>query len=535
MYHSGEVTNEHKENAKLKSSPTTQLIKEIVFSDGSTVSYEYDAEERITKGTEVYPLKERLVTDEGVSFRERWVTDVTEYTYDALGQLLTETKNGEMINQMTYDAYGNICSKNGKTYSYGDSKWKDLLTQVDGKWIDYDDQGNPIIYLDTNSLYWGKGRQLEMFTKCDEDYNEICRCDYTYNANGIRTSKTVNNIRHDYLLEGTKILRETWQNKTLIPLYDNQDQVCGISYKGILYSFLKNLQGDVVALVDDNGETVARYSYDAFGVPTVLEDHTDIQITRINPFLYRGYYYDWEIGMYYLQSRYYDPNLGRFLNGDDTEFLGGNNKVLSWNLFAYCENDSIGQYDPLGTDAYWITDSKTLAGAGHSSLLICVNNSWYYFYFGAKKFLKPVNGPSKVIFEKISGFLQRGRIDYDKLNNKLMGGIAPFTGDKKYEGKGYNKSFRIKGNFNSAYNYIKNSVKYKKYNIAKENCAWMCIEVLKVGGITNDQFSELLNIQYRTFRFRYWTFRGWKTKTYTYANVLVPSVVHNKVCTIFNG
>ena len=63
----------------------------------------------------------------------------------------------------------------------------------------------------------------------------------------------------------------------------------------------------------------------------------------------------------------------------------------------------------------------------------------------------------------------------------------------------------------------------------------MCIEVLKVGGITNDQFSELLNIQYRTFRFRYWTFRGWKTKTYTYANVLVPSVVHNKVCTIFNG
>ena len=237
--------------------------------------------------------------------------------------------------------------------------------------------------------------------------------------------------------------------------------------------------------------------------------------------------------MHYLQSRYYDPEIGRFINADDAEFAMNADDVIQHNLFAYCENDSVGGCDPFGTDAYWITDSKTLAG--HSSLLICVNNSWYYFYFGAKKFLKPVNGPSKVIFEKISGFLQRGRIDYDKLNNKLMGGIAPFTGDKKYEGKGYNKSFRIKGDFNATYKYINNYVKKKKYNIAKENCAWMCIEVLKVGGITNDQFSELLNIQYRTFRFRYWTFRGWKTKTYTYANVLVPSVVHNKVCTIFNG
>ena len=144
-------------------------------------------------------------------------------------------------------------------------------------------------------------------------------------------------------MEGTKILRETWQNKTLIPLYDNQDQVCGISYNGRLYSFLKNLQGDVVALVDEQGETVARYSYDAWGVPTVLEDHTDFQITRINPFLYRGYYYDWEIGMYYLQSRYYDPVVGRFLNGDDAELVS-----MDENLFQYCYNSPVVRIDLLG-------------------------------------------------------------------------------------------------------------------------------------------------------------------------------------------
>ncbi|MBR3844729.1 MAG: RHS repeat protein, partial [Clostridia bacterium] len=80
IYHSGEVTQEHKENAKLKSSPTTGLVKEIVFSDGATVSYEYDAEERITKVTEVYTLKEPELTDEGYIFNERKVTDVTQYT-----------------------------------------------------------------------------------------------------------------------------------------------------------------------------------------------------------------------------------------------------------------------------------------------------------------------------------------------------------------------------------------------------------------------------------------------------------------------
>ncbi len=387
VYQSGEATQIHKDNAKLKSSPTTGLVKEIVFSDGSTLSYEYDAEERITKVTEVYTLKEPEVTDEGVIFHERQVTDVTEYTYDVLGQLLTETKNGVVINQMTYDNYGNIRSKNGKTYSYGYGAptWKDLLTQVDGKWIDYDEQGNPIIYMDTHSLYWGKGRELLTFIKCDEDYNEVCRCDYMYNANGIRTSKTVNDIRHDYLLEGTKILRETWQNKTLIPLYDNQDQVCGISYNGNLFSFLKNLQGDVIALVDETGETVARYSYDAWGVPTVLEDHTDIQITNVNPYLYRTYYYDREIGMYYLQSRYYDPTIGRFVNGDDATYLGASGTIIGYNLFAYCENSACNFMDCQGYLSYpaGLFDTYTYnrtAAVNYAQKWYGSRNKQYYSY-----------------------------------------------------------------------------------------------------------------------------------------------------------
>ena len=120
-YHAGAVTDEHKANGKLKSSATTQLVSQIVLSNGTTLSYGYDAEERITSVVESYEVN-------GVP-----VTTTTLYTYDALGQLLTETVNGQLINAMEYDNYGNIVKKNGKEYTYGDGTWKDMLTAYDGQ------------------------------------------------------------------------------------------------------------------------------------------------------------------------------------------------------------------------------------------------------------------------------------------------------------------------------------------------------------------------------------------------------------------
>ena len=131
---------------------------------------------------------------------------------------------------MKYDNYGNIIEKNGKAYTYGDAKWKDLLTGFDGETIEYDAQGNPVKYLG-HTLTWEKGRQLKSF-----DSNT-----YTYNANGIRTSKTINGVKHTYTLDGTKILRETWEDNTLVPLFDNEDSVCGILYNSVPYYFIKNL------------------------------------------------------------------------------------------------------------------------------------------------------------------------------------------------------------------------------------------------------------------------------------------------------
>ncbi len=315
-YLNGAVTDEHKDNKLLKSTPTTQLVSEITFSDGRTIDYEYDAEERITK-----------VTDS--------VDGITRYTYDALGQLLTETKNGQLINSMIYDRYGNILHKNGIDYGYN-GIWKDRLSHYDGKEITYDAQGNPLKYLD-HILFWEKGRQLKSFD------NSV----YTYNANGIRTSKTIDGIRHDFYLDGGKILKETWLDNTLETVFDNEDSVCGIVYNGEPFYFQKNLQGDIIGITDQNANVVVRYSYDAWGKCTITRAINGV-IARINPFRYRGYYYDSETGLYYLQSRYYDPVVGRFLNGDQVEFAVMQQGAIGHNLFAYCGNDCVNESDQSG-------------------------------------------------------------------------------------------------------------------------------------------------------------------------------------------
>ena len=239
---------------------------------------------------------------------------------------------------MTYDNYGNIRAKNGVVYTYGDADWKDLLTGYGNQTITYDAQGNPTSYLG-HALTWEKGRQLKSF-----DSNT-----YTYNANGIRTSKTINGIKHTYTLDGTKTLRETWGDNTLIPFYDNEDSVCGILYNDAPYYFIKNLQGDVIAIVDKDAETVAKYAYDAWGVCTITQDTTDCNIATINPFRYRSYYYDEEIDMYYLQSRYYNAAVGKFINADATPQVSyvAFDAVTS-NMLAYCSNSPSNMCDENG-------------------------------------------------------------------------------------------------------------------------------------------------------------------------------------------
>ncbi len=125
--------------------------------------------------------------------------------------------------------------------------------------------------------------------------------------------------------------------------------MCGILYNTVPYYFLKNLQGDIIAVTNANGETVAKYSYDAWGVCTVTED--DSGIGTVNPYRYRGYYYDAEIGLYYLQSRYYDAGVGRLVNADEAVFATISRENAKCALYTYSDNEPVLNSDYTG---YWV-------------------------------------------------------------------------------------------------------------------------------------------------------------------------------------
>ena len=329
-YHEGVISQNHLDNGKQVSDPQTTLVKQIEFADGRIIEYEYDAEERITRVIDT-------------------VDGTYEYVYDEQGQLLTEMRNGDTVSRMTYDDYGNIINKNGVAYTYGGGdNWKDQLTRYGSQTIgSYDGNGNPRSYLG-KTLVWEKGRQLKSFGSNT----------YTYNKDGIRTSKTVNGVKHSYVLDGTNIVKETWGSNTLIPLYDLDNSVCGIKYNNTAYYFYKNLQGDVIAITDASGTVIARYVYDAWGrVLQVTDAHCNsvandsAHIANINPFRYRGYYYDQETQLYYLQSRYYDPKVGRFINAD--KIIDFRNNAFC-NQFSYCHNNPVNSVEIEGAFALTI-------------------------------------------------------------------------------------------------------------------------------------------------------------------------------------
>ena len=267
----------------------------------------------------------------------------------------------------TYDIRGNILSR--KTYAYttgtlgtvqdtdtyeyydqsSSTMWGDALLRYDGtNFISYDAIGNPTGYYNSMSdIYtfsWQNGRQLASGTKGTTEFA------YTYNADGLRTKKVVNGVTTEYYWAGSQLAMmivnpDLSTKKVLKFYYDAEGIPMCLDYNGTVYYYITNLQGDVVALADQYGEVI-RYEYDAWGKPIstyyVATPYHDAMY--YNPLRYRGYIYDNETGFYYLQSRYYDPVVSRFINSDgqlNEGFLGNN-------MFAYCENNPISYYDPDG-------------------------------------------------------------------------------------------------------------------------------------------------------------------------------------------
>ena len=297
--------------------------------------------------------------------------DVTTYTYDDLGQLISEVK-GNTTRTYTYDNAGNITSitdtteretldpdpgfgpiihwdltpptviSSTQTLGYTNSQWGDLLTSYNGHAITYDGIGNPLSYYNGSSYtFTWEGRRLVGAVKGSNTMS------FEYNDEGIRTSKTVNGVETVYYVNGGQIVAEKTGTRTIVYIYDASDTPIGMMYRTNSYAgntwdvfwYEKNLQGDIVAVYNSSGTKLVTYDYyDAWGNYTVSYSNSGASTgAQYNPFRYRGYYYDTDLGMYYLQSRYYDAKICRFISADG--YVSTGQGILNHNMFVYGVNN----------------------------------------------------------------------------------------------------------------------------------------------------------------------------------------------------
>ena len=234
------------------------------------------------------------------------------------------------------------------SYNYQDTYgWGDLLTSYDGRTITYDEIGNPLS--DGEWTYtWKRGRQLASMTKGNTTWT------YTYDAGGMRTKRTNGMDTYTYIYNGSQLARlivDAQESFDFYFTYDATGTPLTVTENGYTYYYVTNLQGDVIGIKDGSGNQVVSYAYDAWGK---LLYRTNTQLAEYNPLRYRGYVYDWETGLYYVSSRYYDPEIGRWINADIPEILTADfENFTQYNLFAYCFNNPVNMTDETGAFPKW--------------------------------------------------------------------------------------------------------------------------------------------------------------------------------------
>jgi RHS repeat-associated protein len=370
------------------------------ISDTDNASYEYYPDGKLKKITYPRLNDNSLLTTEYVYSAIGRLTSVTNkknstilssfaYTYDANGNIIT-VNDGTAVKNHVYDKLNRLIEiqpavGNKTVYTY-DLRGNRLTVSSDWFHLDlvdtgytYDLQnrlktvtkGSALTIMETaNPQTEGKtvtGSALEVSKKDvsliaaeDERTSEI----KTITGSAIYTAQGVKTTTMEYYADGLRAGKYTEAGSDLY-VYDlsgylvaeaknaatiTANYVWGpdrvLSKKetgGGEYYYLYNGHGDVVQIVDRNGNVVNNYKYDEWG--NILESNETIS----NPFKYAGEIYDEETGLYYLRARYYDPALGRFLNEDSVE--GQVNNPLSLNLYTYCYNNPLIYIDPTGNTA----------------------------------------------------------------------------------------------------------------------------------------------------------------------------------------
>ena len=356
------------------SKETSTLIKSIKTPIG-TYTYEYDKLGNITSVTDGTST---------VSYEYDSLNQLTRVNDEKAGKTITYSyTNGNITEQKEYEyttgELGEPVSE--KTWNYTDSTWSDLLTNFNGTQITYDEIGNPLT-IGNKNLTW-LGRQLQSIT----DGEKII--EYAYNGDGNRVSKTVNGVKTEFIYNGDILAGQITGDDKIVFMYDNNSDIFGFIYNNTEYYYIKNAQNDVIAIADENGNVLVNYTYDPWGKvisitdkdgnellqePTVDETATTVadelitksatvdettkdvdtatKIAFLNPIRYRSYYYDSETEWYYLKTRYYSPDMCRFINVDG--YIQTGQGMLDKNMFAYCGNNPVNMLDQNGEFAGWI-------------------------------------------------------------------------------------------------------------------------------------------------------------------------------------
>ena len=281
---------------------------------GKTVTYTYDGMNRLTR--ENNELLNKTITyyyDEGGNLREE-----REYDYT------TETLSG---------------SPKKLTTAVMDEKWKDKLLKWGSTQMTYDACGNMLKKGDT-SFTWMQGRKLSEISN-----SKSIR--YYYDHTGARVKKVVDGVTTEYRMAGSLIVSERTGDETIWYQYDSAARLVAMVVGGVRYNYVRNAQNDITGLIDKTGKRVVSYKYDSWGKTISTTGTLAATIGKKNPFRYRGYYFDAESGMYYLQSRYYDVEIRRFISADGImASVGGN--IKGSNVFCYCFSNPIKTLDLSG-------------------------------------------------------------------------------------------------------------------------------------------------------------------------------------------
>lgn len=357
---SGRIVENGTDAGKLKASYTFAAGG---HGDGSTTSLVKKIDQPLIPFEYTYDNRGNIKTEKRGNL-------TTSYEYDALGQLIRVNDPHDNKTWLyEYDRGGNMVKRDQYAYTTADTlgdpvatrtygynpQWKDQLTANGSYHLTYDTSGNLKTYADWE-YEWEAGRQLVKQT-----HNEKV-VSYDYDYNGMRIRQTVSNktsghvyATYNYTYSGTKLAHMTVYNDDLHFFYDNQGRPAKVKYNGEMYTYLHNLQGDVVGIVDSSGALVVEYKYNVWCMLLSRTGSMAGSLGYRNPFRYRGYIYDEETWMYWVKSRYYYPELHRFINADI--LMGGVGNLLAHNIYFYTANNPVMCVDGTGKSFDWFVSA----------------------------------------------------------------------------------------------------------------------------------------------------------------------------------